>query len=209
MTLLIAFEPLPILAGVLLLTTERGRPKAVGFLLGWSLALSVVAVITVIISRYITTPPSSTSSRISALFDIALGLAAFIYGLRLRRKSQPGSADATPGWMSRLDTMKPRSAFLLGAFLPPYMVAAAITNQVIRLNLDTRAAVAAMLVFVVVGSLGVLIPIMVTVVRPSQSDALLGVWRQWLERNWITVLFWLLIGLGIYLATKGVIELFH
>ena len=49
MTLAITIEPLPILAGVLLLTTKGGRQKAVALLLGWALALAVIGVIIVVV----------------------------------------------------------------------------------------------------------------------------------------------------------------
>ena len=55
--------------------------------------------------------------------------------------------------MKTLDTMKPRAAFLLGCFLPPYVIAAAVSNQIIRLDLTTQQRVVAVILFAVVGSL--------------------------------------------------------
>jgi hypothetical protein len=209
LTLVIALEPIPILAGVLLLTAERGRPKAIAFGVGWAFALGVVAVATALIGADVSTPSDSTSSKASAVLDILLGLAAVVIAFRTRAKAR-GNADAgTPGWMKTLDTMKPRAAFLLGCFLPPYVIAAAVSNQIIRLDLTTQQRVVAVILFAVVGSLGVLIPIMVTVVRPNRSEAILTSWRAWLQANWHLVLFWMLLGIGIYLAIKGVIELWH
>ncbi len=209
LTLVIALEPIPVLAGVLLLTAERGRPKAIAFGVGWAFALVVVAVLTAIIGGEVSTPSGSTSSKASAVLDILLGLAAVVIAFRTRAQAKAGADAGTPGWMKTLDTMKPRAAFLLGCFLPPYVIAAAVTNQIIRLDLSTQERVVAVMLFAIVGSLGVLIPILVTVVRPSQSEAILASWRAWLQANWHAVLFWMLLVIGIYLAVKGVIELGH
>ena len=66
-----------------------------------------------------------------------------------------------------------------------------------------------MLLYVVIGSLGILIPILVTVIRPKSSDAVLASWRTWLQANWQVLMFWLLVGIGTYLVVKGIIELWH
>jgi Sap, sulfolipid-1-addressing protein len=209
MTLVIALEPIPILAGVLLLTAERGRPKAIAFAIGWAFALGVVAVATALIGEDVSTPSGSTSSKASAVLDILLGLAAIVVAIRTRAKARAGTDPGTPKWMQTLDTMKPRAAFLLGCFLPPYVIAAAVSNQIIRLDLTTQERVVAVILFAVVGSLGVLIPILVTVVRPNRSEAILTSWRAWLQGNWHAVLFWMLLGIGGYLVVKGIIELGH
>jgi hypothetical protein len=209
MTLVIAFEPIPILGGVLLLTARRGRPKAVAFMLGWALALGLVGLAIVLVGGDASTPPGSSSSKASAGIDIVLGVALAVVALRTRAKSRQRGAAATPRWMQRLDTMSPAAAFVLGMFLPPYLIAAAIGNDIVRQNLTTTARIVAMSLYVVIGSIGILIPIMVTVLRPNTSDAVLASWRTWLQANWQRLMFWLLIGIGVYLVAKGIIEFAH
>ena len=209
MTLVIALEPVPVLAGVLLLTTERGRPKAIAFGLGWAFALAVIGIAMLVADGQFSTPPGSTSSKASAVLDLALGLALAAYALRMRAKARHGIAGDTPGWMKRLDTMRSITAFGLGAFLPPYLVAAAIGNEIVRSGLTPTQRLVTVILYVVIGSMGILIPIMVTVVRPARSDAILASWRTWLEVNWQTVLSWMFLAVGAYLVVKGGIELFH
>jgi len=209
MTLVIALEPIPILGGVLLLTAKRGRPKAVAFMLGWALALAIVGLIVVFVGQEVSTPSGSTSSKVSAVLDIVLGLALIVVALRTRAKKHPDGVAPTPGWMQRIDTMSPIAAFALGMFLPPYLIAAAIGNDIIREHTSTTARVVAMILYVVVGSIGILVPILVTVVRPDTADARLASWRTWLQANWQTLMVWLLIGIGVYLGVKGLVELQH
>jgi Sap, sulfolipid-1-addressing protein len=111
--------------------------------------------------------------------------------------------------MKRLDTMSPVAAFVLGMFLPPYVIAAAVGNDIIRQHLSTSSRVVAMTLYVIVGSIGILIPILVTVFRPATSDAVLASWRRWLQLNWQMLMVWLFIGIGAYLMVKGIIELAH
>ena len=132
LTLVIALEPLPVLGGVLLLTAERGRPKAIGFLLGWAFALAVIGVVIVLVGGEVSTSSGSTSSKVSAGLDIVLGLVLAAFALRTRAKAAQGTERATPGWMKRLDTMSPVAAFALGAFLPPYLLAVAVGNEIVR-----------------------------------------------------------------------------
>ncbi len=209
MTLVIALEPIPVLGGVLLLTSKHGRPKAVGFLLGWAAALAIIGIGIIVIGGDVSTSSGSTSSKASAALDIALGLAVAYVGFRTRAKARQGTDQGTPGWMKRLDTMSAGAAFVLGAFLPPYLIAVAVGNDIVRENLTTRERVVAMCLYVVIGSIGILVPILVTVFRPNSSEALLAKWREWLQLNWQMVMFWLLLGIGAYLVVKGIIELAH
>ena len=209
MTLVIALEPIPVLGGVLLLTAKNGRPKAVGFLLGWASALTIIGIAIVVVGGEVSTSSGSTSSKASAVLDIVLGFGVAFVGFRTRAKARQGSDQGTPGWMKRLDTMSALAAFALGLFLPPYLIAAAVGNDIVRENLTTRERVVAMILYVVVGSIGILVPILVTVFRPNSSDALLAEWREWLQRNWQILMFWLLLGIGAYLVIKGIIELAH
>jgi hypothetical protein len=109
----------------------------------------------------------------------------------------------------RLDTMSPVAAFALGAFLPPYLLAVAVGNEIVRRDLDSTARIVAVILYVLIGSIGILIPILVTIVRPSRADALLANWRTWLQLHWQAVLVWLLLVIGAYLVVKGAVELAH
>jgi hypothetical protein len=169
----------------------------------------VIGLAVVIIGGNVSTPPDSTSSTVSAVLDVVLGVALIIVALTTRAKARRGGAGATPGWMKRLDTMAPAGAFALGMFLPPYLIAAGVANEIVRQNLDTSERVVAMVLFVVIGSMGVLIPIMVTVLRPRTSEAVLASWRTWLQDHWQVVMTGLLTVLGLYLVVKGISELSH
>lgn len=208
LSIAVAIEPLPVLAGVLFLTAERGRPKAVAFFLGWLLALGVCATATIVVASQVSTPKGSTSSTVSSVLDLVLGLVLAVWAYRQRPRRDPATASsATPGWMARLDTMRPVVAFGLGLFLPPYVIAVAIGNDVVQQGAPTGRMVASVLIYATIASLGVLVPILITVVQPERSGAVLSRWRAWLEVHWPVVLCWLLAVLAVYLIAKGLWEL--
>ena len=203
--LVLAACPLPILASVLCLTSERGRTKAAALAAGWFGVLAVIGIVAVVLGQNLDTSPSSTTSTATAWLDVVLGVLAIGYGVVLRGRARSGTA-AEPAWMGRLDGMSPWVAFGLGAFIPPYMLVVAGANDILRTDASTPALVAGVLVFAVVGSLGVLVPLLVTVLSPD-PDALLARWRAVLMARWQVALFVLLALAGVYLVLKGAYEL--
>jgi hypothetical protein len=203
--LVLAACPLPILASVLCLTSENGRAKAAALAAGWIGALAVLGFATVVLGANLDTSSSSTTSTVTAWLDIVLGVAAVVYGVMVRNKSRAGTP-SDPAWMARLDHMSPWVALGLGAFIPPYMLVVAGANDILRTDASTTALVVGVLAFTIIGSLGVLVPLLVTVFS-KDPDALLQRWRALLLAHWHMVLFWLLALAGVYLVIKGVYEL--
>lgn len=134
LALALAIQPWSVLAAVLLVTSEGGVAKTMAYVTGWVLALAAVAIVT--IALYPQTPKAASSSTWTDWVEIASGVALGGWLLaRSRRpvatKSQAQQADTQPKWMSRLDSMSPLPALVLGAFLPNYaIVVAAVSNIV-------------------------------------------------------------------------------
>jgi hypothetical protein len=98
-------------------------------------------------------------------------------------------------------------AFALGVFLPPYVVAVAAGNEIVRQGLSGDLAWAQAAVFTLVACLGVTIPIVVVLAAPSGAEARLASWRTWLEGHWQSVVSVILFVAGAYLVVKGGYEL--
>jgi len=204
LALTMAMSPMPVLASVLLLSTERGRAKAAAFAAGWLGALVVLGIGTLIVAGNVKVKPHSGASKATAAVDVVLGLLAFAYALRLLRKQRAGNV-AEPSWMGRLDRMSPFLAFCLGAFLPPYVLVVAGANNIIRSDATDTARLIAVIVFTVVGSVGVLVPLGMAVFSPHPEE-LLARWRAALLAHWPVILFWLFGAIGVYLVLKGAYE---
>jgi len=187
--------------------TESGRVRsAVSLAVGYALALGVIAVASVAIGDQASSSPSGASTT-TAVIDLGLGLLLVGAAARTRRRSRRDPDAGLPRWISRVGSMSVVPAFALGAFLPPYVLAVAAGNEIVRQGLGGDLAWAQALVFVLVACLGVTVPIAVVVASPSGADARLASWRTWLEHHWQAVVSGILLAAGTYLAVKGVVEL--
>jgi hypothetical protein len=108
--------------------------------------------------------------------------------------------------MDRVDRMRLASAFGLGAFLPTYVLVVAAANEIVRTNATIAARAAAVATVVVVGSLGVISPLLVSVVA-RDPDALLARWREWMLDHCDVALMWVMVVAGVHLVAKGAFEL--
>ncbi len=204
--LIVAVSPLPVLAEVLSMA-ESGRVRpAVALALGYATALGAIAVAAVAVGDRASASASGASTA-TALLDVVAGLALVVVAHRTRRRAQRDPAAGLPGWISRVGSMSVVPAFALGVFLPPYVVAVAAGNEIVRQGLSGDLAWVQAAMFVAVACLGVVTPIVVVVTSPAGADARLASWRRWLERHWQGVASVILVVAGAYLATKGVVEL--
>ena len=103
--------------------------------------------------------------------------------------------------------MDPWPAFVLGTFLPTYMIAVAVGAHIVEAQVSTSEAVAALLVFIAIGSSTVYVPILLAKVAPTKSGPVRVRVRDWLVRNWVGVGGALLLLVGGYLVAKSAIEL--
>ena len=150
-------SPLPVLAEVLSMT-ESGRVRpAVALALGYALALAVIAVAAVVVGSQATS--GSTASTTTAIVDLIAGVLLLLGALRTRSRSRHDPDAGLPKWISRVGSMSTVFAFALGAFLPPYVVALAAGNEIVREGLSGGMAWAQAAVFVVVACIGVVTPI--------------------------------------------------
>jgi hypothetical protein len=199
-----ALQPLPVLAVVFLLSVENGIRKAWAFALGEIVVMVAIGAAT--IALHLGTSRHS-ASRPASFVTLAAGFVLVCVGgwwtARLRR----GADVAEPGWMAKLDRMEPWPAFLLGLFLPTYVIAIAAGAHIVGTHPGTAEAVAGMLVFLLVGTSTVYVPILLAQLAPERSAPLRAGLRDWLSVNWRSVGAILLLAVGAFLVVKGVLAL--
>ena len=202
LALALALQPWSVLAGLLLVVSRRGVLKASLFLTGWVLAVTVVAVVSLLMAPTV----SSGSSRAVAWAEVVVGAGALaVLAWRWRRPSPTSGAE--PAWMARLDTMAPLWAFVLGGFLPNYVIVVVAMGEIVAAGWAAPAPAVATTMFVVVASLGAAAPLLVLAVRRDRAPDLLGRWRQWLLAHNRAVLFGVGALLAVVLVVQGIIGL--
>lgn len=204
MGLALGASPFGIVAVILLLDTRRPLGNAVSFALGWATVIAVIGVFSAKLfpPQNGSVPPPTWASVAEGLIGLALlGAGAVQWG---RRRSGGSAAPAEPAWMSRLRGIGPVLCFCLGAFLPTYALVFPAVERIEKAQLSPGLTAAAFAGFVLLASIGVVVPIGLYLLRPESSAATLERWRMWLLANRRAAGAVLLLVIGFSLAVRGV-----
>ena len=182
----VALSPLPIIAMVLMLATPKGRSNGPAFLLGWVVGIAIVGGIVLAVAGDSATSSSGAPSTGSSWVKI-VGGALLVMLARRQWKSRPqGDAEPEmPKWMQALDTA--------GA-------AAAIAQA----NVSTSSEVVALIVFIVIGSLGVGAPLAIYFGMGERSAGLLDQLKTWMTLHNAAIMVVLCLIIGAKLIGDGI-----
>ena len=205
----IAISPLPIIAVILMLTTPKGRSNGLAFLGGWLLGLAAVgAIVLVVTDAY--TGTSSEPSRVVSAIKLALGLLLLILAWRkLDKRPKPGDEAPLPKWMRALDSLTPGRSLVFAALLSGLKPKNLILNAsaaagIAQSGLGGPQQAVALLLLVVVGSLGIIAPVAVYFAMGDRAAPILEDWKTWLVVNNATVMVVLFVIFGVTLIGKGI-----
>lgn len=205
----VAISPIPIIAVILMLLSPRARTNGPAFLVGWVVGLVVVSIVIVNLSGDAGIGSGGGGSTVGALIKLLLGLLLVGLGVRdFRKRPRPGEQPTLPGWMRAIDSMNSAKTFgiavLLSAVNPKNLsltVAAAVT--IAQGGLSTASAVLVLIVFVVLASLSIAVPVALYIFGGTSATRALDGLREWLNANNATVMAVLLVVIGVVLVGKG------
>lgn len=206
----IAISPLPIIAAILMLLSPRARSVASAFLVGWVLGITVAVVVVTLLSSSIPAADPDASKPVAGVVELVLGVLLLLLAVRQwRSRPAPGTTAAPPKWMAAIDSMTPVRAaglaFLLAAVNPKnLMMAVAAGVSVGTSGADTGPVVWALVVFVVIASLSIAVPVVGFLVAGDRVAGMLGTLRDWLTANNATIMAVLLLVIGVTTIGKGI-----
>src|SRR5277367_566392 len=131
----IAIEPIPLTAFILVLSAEHGIRKSVGFIIGWLLSLVGVIVITLAITDNDPPPSHSTSSVLALVAKLLLGAGLVVFGVQKRKRL--GQPKKPPRWMNRLDDLSMWTAAILAFLVQPWGLVAAGALTIVNAKIST------------------------------------------------------------------------
>ena len=207
--LLLAATPMVIIA--VLLVIKRPAKVMGAFLVGWMLGLTVVGGIVILVADLVmlATEPAWWASCIK----IALGVLLIALAVR-KWRARPGDGDepTVPKWMAAADTMTAGKAFVLALLLasvnPKHLVlVVAGATTIADATARAHEQVIALVVFVVVASLGVAAPAVVSRVLGDRSAPVLAAADRWMTANNAVIMAVVLLVLGAILIGNGVAAL--
>jgi threonine/homoserine/homoserine lactone efflux protein len=206
----VAISPFPIIASVLLLGTRRGRVNGPAFVLGCALGTAVVGTIVLVVAAGASASESGAPATWVSVLQLVLGLLLLLVALKQwRGRPLAGETAPRPKWMSALDGFGPPKALgagvVLTAFNPKNLIltiagAAAIAQT----GISAGEQAIALAVFVVIGCLGVAIPVVIALAMGDRSRALLDGIQSWMARNNTVIMVVILALIGAKLIGDGI-----
>ena len=197
----IAFDPLPLTAFIVVLPSKRGTRKGAAFVFGWLVSLAIVVAITVAATGNNPPKPNTAPSLGALAAKIAIGAGLVGIAIRQRRRlGKPKKPKKPPKWQAHVDNMSPWFAMALGPALQPWALIGAGAATVVEAKLSSWEDYLALFGFCVLASSTYLAMEIYAVARPDQSKALLARFRTWLDTHTDQVIilgglilgFWLL-----------------
>ena len=205
----VGISPLPILVVVLMLLTPRAKATASAYLVGWVLGLVLICVLAAVLAQVAGISTTGEDQAEVAWGQVVFGLLLLLMGWQQwRTRPAPGQESPLPGWLAALDGFTPAKALGVGLLFSAgnpknLMLTLSAAVTVSASGLTTAAQVAAMAVFILIASAGVLAPVAVYLASGDSAAKVLGGWRTWLAVNNATVMSVLLLVLGALFIGQG------
>ena len=185
----VALSPAAIIAVILLLSTDRARSNGLAFLSGWLAGLIVAGGLLLLLGRGADANSGGSPAEWTGYAKIALGLLLLLAAHRQRTKNRgQGEEAALPAWMSKLNSFGPGGALGAGALLaavnPKNLVLiAGAATAIAQTGAATSDQAVALIVFALVSTVTVAIPLFVYFFMSDRADEILGRLKERMARN--------------------------
>ena len=185
----IALSPVPIIAVVLMLTSRRAKVNGPVFVLGWLVGLGIIGAIVLALAGAGAASESGSPATWISWVKIVLGVLLLLVAVRaFRNRPREGEEPQMPKWMATIDKTTSPAAFGLAALL------SGVNPKNLLLAIGGAAAIAgtgipggqqalAYLVFALIGTLGVAIPVVIYFAMGERSEKALGGLKDWMSAH--------------------------
>jgi hypothetical protein len=202
----VAFNPPAIIAAIVLASSSR--PKVIAFAGGWLAGLLVIGSVVMLVGDV--SERVGGPSMLALVAKLVLGAVLVIWALgKWRKRSTSSGADEMPRWMRSLTGLSTHRAFLAAmayASLNPKTLAFVVAGVLTIVGASSSLAVEwiTLLLFVILASLSVTVPVALAVIAPRRSADSLAAARLWLGDNGSMVTAAVLAVLGVLLAYSAI-----
>ncbi|MFG1815434.1 GAP family protein [Kribbella sp. NPDC049174] len=211
----IALSPVPMICIVLVLMSPRPVRAGLSFAVGWVGALAIAVGLVAWLTDTVAEDNGEAARDGVDLLQLAVGVLFAVLAVRYwRRRPEPGAPPPRPAIVDRIVTMSALGLVLTGAGavlanfknLPLVLSAGSYIGGA---GLGTASAIGAVVVFVVVASLTVLVPLLAIAVTGAEKSArTLKSVETWLLTNLNTITIVLLTVLSAVMIGNG-LDLFR
>src|SRR5215207_743230 len=199
----VSLSPVPIIAVVLMLATPRARSNGPAFVLGWILGLAIVGTIVLLASSGADASDDGDPATWVSVLKLVLGVLLLLVGVhgwrgRPHRCEQEASL---PTWLQTIDSFGAPKALAMGGLL------SGVNPKNLLLTIGAAAAIAqtgsgtgeqavALAVFVLIGTIGVVAPVVVYFALGSRSREMLDGMKAWMAANNAAIMAVLMLVIG-------------
>jgi threonine/homoserine/homoserine lactone efflux protein len=201
---------MPIVAVVLMLVTPRGRLNGPAFLLGWVAGLAIVGIVVLSVAGGANASEDEAPADWVSWLKLVLGILLLLLAVRQwRGRPRPGQEADTPKWMQALDTVTPVKAVGMGAVLSganPKNLLLAVSGAaaIAQTGISAGRQTVAWIVFVVVASVGVGTPVVLSLALGERSRTMLDELKRWMALHNAAIMAVLLLEFGVKLLGDGI-----
>ena len=206
----VAISPVPIIAIILMLGTPNARSTGLAFTLGWLGGLTIAGALMLAIASGNTDSSSGEPATWVSVLKLGLGiLFLLLAGKQWRGRPQPGQDPALPKWMRTIDTFTPGKSLGIGVLLSgvnPKNLALTIAAATViaQAGVSHGQEVAALAVFILIGSLTILAPLGLYLALGAQAKQILEGMKAWMSVHNAAIMTVLLLVLGAKLIGDAI-----
>jgi threonine/homoserine/homoserine lactone efflux protein len=209
----VAVSPVPIIAVVLMLTTDRGRVNGPAFVLGWIAGLALAGTAILLLAGQAGASDGGEPATWVGVLKVLLGLGLLALAVKQWR-GRPADSEAAelPNWMQKIDGFAPGRALALAVALAAInpknlLLTVGAATTIAHAGLEAGEQAVALSVFILVASLGIGAPVAIYFALGEKSASLLGGLKDWMAHNNAAIMTVLLLVLGAKLLGDGITAL--
>ncbi|MEZ4495311.1 MAG: GAP family protein [Thermomicrobiales bacterium] len=207
----VAVSPLPIAGVIFMLLSPNAMRLAPAFVVGWIVAIvATLAIITGFVDGDSMTDASDDPSALAVVIRFVLGgLLLFLAVQQFRKRPKPGETPEMPKWMKTIDSVSVPVALGFGAFMgginpKNLLLNIAAATTIVQGNIDTGETIGSILIYTVLASLTVAVPLIWYIASPESAKVTLDRLKNWLSMNNAVVMSVLFLMLGVSQIGKGI-----
>jgi len=200
----VTLEPIPLTAMILLLATEGGLLKGLGYVLGWMVTLVAIVALVVLVTGGKPLIPNSNPSTGALAVKLAVGVVLVFIAYRRWGSWGTSEPKGQPKWMRGIDRVNPLSAAGLAFLLQPWVLVTAGVATITEAKLSSTAQYVAVFAFCVWCTASYLVMETYAALRPEKVKSMLDALLGWITSHRDQVIVMLSLGLGLYLMAKSI-----
>ena len=205
----VAISPAGIIAVILVLFSARARVNGPVFLLGWVVGVAIVSTVIYLLADAGDVGSGGSASDTSYWLKLVGGILLVLLAFRdWRKRSADSETVDQPKWMSAIDTLTPvktggLSVLLAGANPKNLALSLAAGASLAQAGASGSEATVGLVVFVIVASLTIAVPVVVFWIGGDRASRVLEGWRESLSANNAAVMAVLFLVFGVVLFSQG------